>query len=74
MISGSSDFILIQKLRNLKKDITIWNKEVFGKLETRRNKVLAELSTLEKSTENRSPTMLEKQNFFESEKGAAGDS
>lgn len=55
MINGNSDFILIRKLRNLQKDITKWNKEVYGKLETRKSKIFDELAILEQATENRVP-------------------
>nr|XP_009610448.1 uncharacterized protein LOC104104150 [Nicotiana tomentosiformis]XP_016449348.1 PREDICTED: uncharacterized protein LOC107774363 [Nicotiana tabacum] len=41
-IIGSLDYILIQKLRSLKKDITTWNREVHGKLEDKRNKALCD--------------------------------
>lgn len=37
MIDETPDFILIRKLRNLKKDISNLNKEVYGKLEVRRS-------------------------------------
>lgn len=46
-ISGSPDFILVQKQRCLKKDITTWNKEVYGKLENRRSKALENLALLD---------------------------
>ncbi|KAF3654185.1 putative N-alpha-acetyltransferase 35, NatC auxiliary subunit-like isoform X2 [Capsicum annuum] len=51
--SGSPDYILTQKLKNLKKDITSWNREVFGKLETRKSKALDELLALEQLAESR---------------------
>lgn len=50
VISGNPDFILVQKLGNLKKDISKWNKEVYGKLETRRSRILEELSALEQNS------------------------
>lgn len=58
-LNGSPDFILTQKLRLLKKDITIWNKEVFGKVEIRKSKILDELMELEQLTENRVQSMEE---------------
>ncbi|CAN4081739.1 unnamed protein product [Withania somnifera] len=39
-VLGTPDFILTQKMRNLKRDISKWNKEVYGNLENQRNKVL----------------------------------
>ncbi|XP_060195161.1 uncharacterized protein LOC132624393 [Lycium barbarum] len=42
-VLGTPDFVLMQKLRNLKKDITKWNREVYGTIETQRNKALKEL-------------------------------
>ncbi|XP_016450193.1 uncharacterized protein LOC107775033 [Nicotiana tabacum] len=41
-----------------------WNREVFGKLDTRRSRALDELSVLEQATENRAPDQLEKQRFI----------
>ncbi|XP_060212174.1 uncharacterized protein LOC132639769 [Lycium barbarum] len=52
-VVGSPDFILTQKLKLLKKDISNWNTEVFGKLEDQRSKALNELSRLEQSTEGK---------------------
>lgn len=63
-IHGSPDYILIQKLRLLKKDISCWNKEVFGKVESRKSKVLDELLVLEQITENRVQTVGEKSKMF----------
>lgn len=60
IISGSPDFILVQKLKNLKKDITHWNKEVFGKLEARKNKILDEHFSLEQIAERRTLSTTEK--------------
>lgn len=57
--SGSPDYILTQKLRNLKKDITSWNREVFGKIETRKSKALDELLALEQATESRPASTVE---------------
>lgn len=39
-VNGSPDFILVRKLKLLKKDISIWNKEVFGKIEVMKSKAL----------------------------------
>ncbi|XP_019260140.1 PREDICTED: uncharacterized protein LOC109238161 [Nicotiana attenuata] len=60
-IDGSHDFILMQKLRCLKKDITNWNKESFGQLEARRTKLLEDLALMEVATENRLMTQAEKE-------------
>lgn len=51
--NGRPNFIFMEKLRSLKKDITDWNKEEFGKLETRKGKALDELMLLEQNTEGR---------------------
>nr|XP_016432311.1 PREDICTED: uncharacterized protein LOC107758975 [Nicotiana tabacum] len=60
-IDGSPDFILLQKLRCLKKDITSWNKESFGQLEARKTKLLEALALMEVETENRLMTQAEKE-------------
>ncbi|XP_070026635.1 uncharacterized protein [Nicotiana sylvestris] len=54
--TGSADFILMQKLKTLKKDITTWNKEEFRKLETKRTRALTELLALEHEQERRNLT------------------
>lgn len=61
---GSPDFILAQKMRNMKKDISNWNQEIFGNLEVRRNRALEELAGLEHITENRIPIQFEKQKIW----------
>lgn len=48
---GNPDFILIQKLKMLKKDIIVWNRAVYGKVEAQRNKALDDLLTEEQDTE-----------------------
>lgn len=53
IVMGTPDFVLIQKLRHLKKNITKWNKEVFGKLDTQRHKSLMELGKLDQIAEQR---------------------
>lgn len=63
-IGGSADFVFIQKLRNLKKDLSNWIKEVYGMLDTRRSRALDELAALEQATETRIPTHFEKQRFL----------
>jgi len=52
-VEGSPDFVLVQKLKYLKKDISTWNKEVFGKLEEQRSQALNDLTNLEQSSEGR---------------------
>ncbi|WMV47268.1 hypothetical protein MTR67_040653, partial [Solanum verrucosum] len=52
-VGGSPDFVLVQKLKYLKKDISTWNKEVFGKLEEQRSQALNDLTNLEQSSEGR---------------------
>lgn len=59
-IKGSPDFIFSQKLTCLKKDITDWNREIFGKMETRKSKALDELMVIEQAIEKRIPSQAEK--------------
>lgn len=60
-IGGSPYFIPMQKLRRLKKDITEWNRETFGKLAAQQNKLLEDLSLLEQVAENRPMIWAEKE-------------
>ncbi|XP_019236623.1 PREDICTED: uncharacterized protein LOC109216861 [Nicotiana attenuata] len=46
-----------QKIETIKKDLAIWNNEVFGKLSTKINNVLEELQMLEQATEGREQTL-----------------
>ncbi|KAG5631485.1 hypothetical protein H5410_003202 [Solanum commersonii] len=62
-IRVSPDFFLSQKLKCLKRDITDWNKEIFGKMETRKRKALDELMAIEQAIENRLPSQAEKENM-----------
>lgn len=57
--TGRADFILVQKLKSLKKDITTWNREELGKVETRKNRALEELMALEQAAEDRQLTLSE---------------
>lgn len=63
-IRESLDFILSQKLRCLKQDITDWNREVIGKMETRKSKALDELMAIEQAIENRLPSQAEKEKMM----------
>nr|XP_016443887.1 PREDICTED: uncharacterized protein LOC107769198 [Nicotiana tabacum] len=63
-IEGTPDFVLSQKLRCLKKDITDWNRETYGKLETRKSKALDELMAIEQASENRLTTQAEKEKIL----------
>nr|XP_009603407.1 exodeoxyribonuclease-like [Nicotiana tomentosiformis] len=45
-VNGTPDFILVQKLKLLKKDLTIWNREEFGNIAVKRGITLEELSLL----------------------------
>lgn len=45
--SASSSFMLKSKLKALKKDIKMWNQEVFGNLNFRKSSFLYELSSLD---------------------------
>lgn len=49
------------ELRNLKRDITGWNQDSFGKLEVQKGRLLDDLSVLEQSAEGRLVTQLEKE-------------
>lgn len=55
IVGGSPDFILTQKLRNLKKDTTILNKEVYGRVEETQSRALAKISALEKGCRDQKP-------------------
>lgn len=59
LVNGSSDFILAQNLKLLKKDLVIWNKEVFGRVSTRTNIALGELLLMEHAIEKRLKTQAE---------------
>ncbi|KAG5618937.1 hypothetical protein H5410_018761 [Solanum commersonii] len=59
-VTGTPDFILYQKLRYLKKDISNWNREIFGKIDTNRNRALEELIAIEHASENRAHSPEEK--------------
>lgn len=56
-VNGSPDYILAQKLKHLKRDISKWNKEEYGKVEVRASKALDELLILEQATEGRMKTL-----------------
>lgn len=60
-IRRSPDFILVQKQRKLKKDITDWNRTTFGQLEAQKTKLLEDLALLEQATENRLVSQAEKE-------------
>lgn len=60
-LGGSPDFILTQKLKKLKKDITDWNKATFGQLETRKSQILEDLALLETIAESRLMSQAEKE-------------
>ncbi|CAN4122517.1 unnamed protein product [Withania somnifera] len=59
-VMGTPNFAFTQKLRNLKRDISKWNREVYGKLENQRNKALEELGFLEQIVEHGVHTSEEK--------------
>ncbi|KAG6644474.1 hypothetical protein CIPAW_08G057000 [Carya illinoinensis] len=46
-ISGFPNFVLAGKLKNLKNDLRIWNKEIFGNLNDQRENLFQELQRLE---------------------------
>ena len=47
-MTGSPSCRLAQKLKLLKEDLKIWNKEVFGVLDTRRASVLAAIEEVDR--------------------------
>ncbi|KAG5584504.1 hypothetical protein H5410_044938 [Solanum commersonii] len=51
-IVGRADFVLLQKLKRLKRDISNWNREEFGKVETRKTRALDELAAFEQANES----------------------
>lgn len=51
-------------MRCLKQDITDWNREVIGKMETRKSKALDELMAIEQAIENRLPSQAEKEKMM----------
>ncbi|KAG5623411.1 hypothetical protein H5410_008629 [Solanum commersonii] len=59
-LSRVVQILFSQKLRCLKKDITDWNREIFGKMETRKSKALDELMVIEQAIEKRHPSQAEK--------------
>lgn len=40
MVRGSYSFVLAWKLKELKKDLKVWNKEVFGSVPTMKEEAL----------------------------------
>lgn len=59
-VVGTPDYMLQQKLKILKSDITRWNKEVFGKLEIKKKPILEELAKIENDSDLRELTQEEK--------------
>lgn len=57
-------FYFILEVRYLKKDISNWNREVFGKIDTNRNRALEELTAIEHASENRAQTPEENPKFY----------
>lgn len=59
-VQGDPDVILAKKLSLLKADIKKWNKEVFGCMETKKNKVLERLEQIDHGLrENQNQEQLE---------------
>ncbi|KAG5613408.1 hypothetical protein H5410_024689 [Solanum commersonii] len=65
IVNGSPDFILSQKLKFLKKDLVTWNKEVFGKLNSRISKAIDDLLLTEQATEGRVRSQVEKNKILQ---------
>ncbi|XP_026452200.1 uncharacterized protein LOC113352613 [Papaver somniferum] len=58
--SGSASFIMAKKLQLLKEQIKKWNKEVFGRIDRRNEKILADIVVLDQLDDDRtiSPSQL----------------
>lgn len=65
-VNGSPDNILAQKLKYLKRDISKWNKEEYGKVEVWESKTLDEILILELAIEGRMNTQEEKSQILNS--------
>ena len=44
IFSGSSSFVLAEKLKNLKAILKTWNREVFGRVEVKKSEALSRVS------------------------------
>ncbi|XP_026440659.1 uncharacterized protein LOC113339633 [Papaver somniferum] len=51
--TGSASFVMAKKLQFLKEQLKLWNKNVFGRIDKRNEKILAEISLLDQSDDNR---------------------
>lgn len=59
-VNGNQDFILTQKLKFLKKDLSIWNKEEIRKIQIKKNKASGSIMSIQQSTEGTPQTREEK--------------
>lgn len=50
-VEGWGAFVVKEKLKELKQQLKVWNKEVFGNLNTKRNELVLELNALDKKAE-----------------------
>lgn len=50
---GTSSFIFVAKLRSLKNDLKLWNKQSFGDIDDLKKSLLEELRVIEGSQEGR---------------------
>lgn len=48
MVEGNPSFRLAAKLRLLKRDIRVWNKQVFGRVEVKIKELIHEVGELER--------------------------
>ncbi|RVW92106.1 hypothetical protein CK203_037044 [Vitis vinifera] len=60
-VSGSASFILVEKLKALKPILRSWNKEVFGKVETQKQRALNLVDFWDKKESARSLSMEEEE-------------
>ena len=51
-INGNEIWILKEKLKRLKKDLKVWNKEVFGHVNISKEKIMSKISELDKKDED----------------------
>ena len=47
-INGNEIWILKEKLKRLKKDLKVWNKEVFGHVDRSKENIMSKISELDK--------------------------
>ncbi|XP_019433790.1 PREDICTED: uncharacterized protein LOC109340533 [Lupinus angustifolius] len=68
-VLGCPMYVLSQKLRNLKNELKIWNKNVFGNIDQRVNSAKANVDAIQNSINDHGPdsNLLEQENLAQSE-------